>query len=232
MLERIKHRKRQIPRIVLVGGQCAGKSKLLNAIQTAWGDRMRYIPEFAGFVCTRFKYKPAHHTRDVQELIQYGFYECQCWLEFMAEQGATAGNCLAVVSDRGTLDGAAYYMGRLDDWCVSCRTTIEAEYGRYDLVILLGQADEVVYKRRSEEHTERNPSEYAVARARAEMIYSLWKRHPNVKCIPSFPTWEEKKTAALQEITNFLGREAAKPSTDGIESGQAMTRADATPIPV
>src|SRR5262245_46812394 len=97
---------RQLPHIILVGGQCSGKSKALHQIQKKWSDQLRYIPEIAGFVRRQFRFDPKRHPSETQARVQEGIYHSQVWIEYAAHQAAAEGECLGVIGDRGTLDGS------------------------------------------------------------------------------------------------------------------------------
>lgn len=205
----VRQWERKLQRIILVGGQCAGKSKTLHAIRKRWKDELRYIPELAGFIRRQFKLKPSNHAPDTQANVQQGIYVCQLWVEYAAEQAALEGGCLATICDRGTLDGAVYHPGGFDRWCKDCGTSLELEHARYDHVIYLEQAMEEVYVRRTELYSERRPSLYPIAQERARNLRELWMGHPNFHYIPNYPTAQEKYQAVLSLLEELLMRKAA-----------------------
>jgi hypothetical protein len=205
--------------IVLVGGQCSGKSKALHRIRKRWKEELRYIPEIAGFVRRQFRYDPKRHANETQARVQEGIYTCQLWVEYAAHQAAAEGGCRAVIGDRGTLDGSVYHPGGVDAWCDACGTSVEFEYARYDHVIYLEQAPEDVYSRRSEKHTERQPSLYPVAHERAERLLALWRGHPGFHFVPFQEAREAKSAAVLDLLSSILHPAAEETPGFGLNSG-------------
>ena len=79
-----------------------------------------------------------------------------------------------VLCDRGTVDGAAYWIGDGDLWS-AVGTTLEQELGRYDTVIHLRSPDLTNGYNHSNPLRLESAKEAAAIDAR---ILEVWKKHP------------------------------------------------------
>ncbi len=117
-------------RVVLTGGPGAGKTAVLELIRLFFCAHVKTLPEAAGIVFGgRF---PRTDGAEIRRAAQRAIYHVQRELEVTAEVNNTA----VVLCDRGTVDGAAYWVGT-DDLFLSVGTTLANELGRYHAVIHL-----------------------------------------------------------------------------------------------
>jgi predicted ATPase len=117
-------------RVVLTGGPGAGKSAVLELIRLFFCEHVKTLPEAAGIIFGgRF---PRSHTEPVLQAAQRAIYHVQRELESTGD----AVNAAVVLCDRGTVDGAAYWIGA-GNLFTSVGSTREAELARYDTVIHL-----------------------------------------------------------------------------------------------
>ncbi len=117
-------------RVVLTGGPGAGKTAAIELIRLFFCKHVRTLPEAAGIVFGgRF---PRSSRAPLQRAAQRAIFHIQRELEAVA----AADDAAVVLCDRGTVDGAAYWVGD-DDLFTAVGTTREQELARYDAVIHL-----------------------------------------------------------------------------------------------
>ena len=92
-------------RVVLTGGPGAGKTAVLELIRLFFCDHIKTLPEAAGIVFGgRF---PRSDGVPLRQAAQRAIYHIQRELESIADLE----NAAVVLCDRGTVDGAAYWLG-------------------------------------------------------------------------------------------------------------------------
>ncbi|MCC7195874.1 MAG: ATP-binding protein [Gemmatimonadaceae bacterium] len=174
-------------RIVLTGGPGSGKTAVLELIRIFFCRHVVRLREAAGIVFgggfPRSAEVPARQAG------QRAIFHVQRELECVAD----AQNAAVVLCDRGTVDGAAYWLGESDLFS-SVGTTLEAELRRYDSVIHLRtpSADN------GYDHT--NPLRTETAREAAvidERLKRFWSPHPRVHEVPATQDFLTKATRAL-----------------------------------
>lgn len=122
-----RHPKR---RVVLTGGPGAGKTAVLELIRLFFCEHVKTLPEAAGIVFGgRF---PRDGREPLKQAAQRAIFHVQRELEATGD----AENAAVVLCDRGTVDGAAYWVGA-GDLFSAVGTTREAELSRYETVIHL-----------------------------------------------------------------------------------------------
>src|SRR5881394_233790 len=121
-------------RIVLTGGPGAGKTVISRLIAERHPHHFALVPEAATQVYdalqTRWDLLDLPGRRDVQRKI----YRLQVDQE---DRTAAANPTKALLLDRGTIDGAAYWPEGPEDFWRDVGTTHADELKRYDAVILL-----------------------------------------------------------------------------------------------
>jgi predicted ATPase len=117
-------------RVVLTGGPGAGKTAVLELIRLFFCEHVKTLPESAGIVFGgRF---PRSNRPPLRQAAQRAIYHIQREMESAAD----ADNAAVVLCDRGTVDGAAYWVGD-GDLFSAVGTTRTIELARYDAVIHL-----------------------------------------------------------------------------------------------
>ncbi len=179
-----KHERR---RIVLTGGPGAGKTAVLELIRLFFCKHLRRLPESAGIVFGGGF--PRERDVALRQAAQRAIYHVQRELETTGD----VNNAAVVLCDRGTVDGAAYWLGEGDLW-TSVGTTLDAELARYHAVIhLRTPADQNGY-----DHT--NPlriESAAEARAIDEAIAHAWAKHPRRYVVEASEDFLTKAARAL-----------------------------------
>jgi predicted ATPase len=175
-------------RIVLTGGPGAGKTAVLELIRLFFCIHVKTLPESAGIV---FGGGFPRSTRpELRQAAQRAIYYVQRELE------STAGidNAAVVLFDRGTVDGAAYWLGSGTLW-QSVGTAIDAEIARYDAVIHLRTPTT------SDASGGDNPLRIESMDEAAEIdarVAESWASHPRRFTVDATPDFLTKAARALQ----------------------------------
>lgn len=204
---------KDIKKIVLTGGPCAGKTTALVRIIehfSSHGFKVFTIPE----VPTLFTQAGMDYLTDNKDFFYEGekaTLEIQMALEDrflrMAEQCTEP---TIVVCDRGTLDISAYMTPELwQDITTSVGTNTAELRARYDAVLhLVSAADgaEQFYT------TSNNASRYEaaderglqIARMLDKKVIDAWTGHPHLRVINNHVDFDKKLNRVLKEISNVL----------------------------
>ena len=110
--------------IVLTGGPCAGKTTISEVIGHAFRKHIVIVPEAASLL---FKGGfPRWAEKEAQASLQRVIYHTQIELE---ESYSTHHPSKILLSDRGTLDGAAYWPWGMKDFFTTLKTEFLAWIG-------------------------------------------------------------------------------------------------------
>lgn len=177
-------------RVVLTGGPGAGKSAVLELARLFFCEHVRTLPEAASIIFGgRF---PRNGAVILRQAAQRAIYHVQRALEFTEEAGAAA----IVLCDRGTPDGAAYWVGDGDLWG-AVGTTRAAELARYHAVIHLRTPTTArTYDDTNPLRIETLPEAQAIDARIAE----AWAGHPRVYEIPATDDFLAKAAHALGHL--------------------------------
>jgi len=118
--------------IVVTGGPGAGKTAVLEVVRRHFCEHVAVLPEAAGIVFGGGF--PRTSTDAGRRAAQRAIFHVQRELECMFDE---QGQAEIVLCDRGTLDGVAYWPGNVSDFFHDVGTSLEAELGRYAMVIHL-----------------------------------------------------------------------------------------------
>lgn len=109
---------KEVIKIVLTGGPCAGKTTILNLLQKMYGDAIIFIPEVATKLFSEGYPRPSNPpTAAWQRQFQQSVLETQLKVESEATKQARETNRSVIICDRGILDGAAYTPGGKATFC-------------------------------------------------------------------------------------------------------------------
>ena len=182
-------------RIVLTGGPGAGKTALLELIRQSFCRHVKVLPEAAGVVFGGGF--PRENDSTCLRAAQRAIFHVQRELEVTGDSH----NPAAVLCDRGTIDGLAYWPGPPDEFWTSLGSTLEMELGRYDTVIhLRTPAPEHGYNHQ-------NPLRTESAAAAADIdarILEVWSRHPRRFIVDSSAEFLDKAARALEILGGEL----------------------------
>lgn len=115
----------------------------------------------------------------------------------------------AAISDRGTIDGAAYWPAAGGDFWAAMRTSREAELARYDgIVHMRTPLGDRGYDRSANPERSETPYE---AQALDERILVAWDGHPRRIVLAAAASFPEKLAAGLDALEALLAATTLKP---------------------
>ena len=205
---------KDIKRIVLTGGPCAGKTTaLVRVIEhfSSLGYKVFTIPE----VPTMFTQAGMNYLTTNRDFFYEGekaTLEIQLALEdkFMRMAEACAEPCL-IVCDRGTMDISAYMQPEMwDDITRRVGTsTQELRDGRYDAVLhLVSAADGAEQFYTTSNNASRNEAAdetgLRIARELDKKVISAWTGHTHLRVINNHEDFDAKIKRVIKEISAVL----------------------------
>ncbi|MBQ8064992.1 MAG: AAA family ATPase [Prevotella sp.] len=205
---------KDIKRIVLTGGPCAGKTTALVRIIEHFsnlGFKVFTVPE----VPTLYSQGGWSYLTPNPKLYYEGelaILETQLALEdsFM-RLAETCTKPAVVVCDRGTLDISAYIAPEMwDDITRRCHTSTNQLRERYDAVLhLVSAADgaEQYYTvaTNSTRYEQANEEGLQLARDLDKKVNKAWTGHPHLRVINNHDDFDTKLRRVLKEISNVIG---------------------------
>jgi len=194
---------RRVPRIVLTGGPCSGKSTLIEELKTSHGHILHCVPEVATIVIAQVGVVPPTDDPPALRRFQRTIARVQRGFEEVSEIQALRSGKHALLLDRGVPDGAAYMDGGTEEFERVCQTDIDHEFLQYDLVLCLDAPPREIYEKHGRDNPARRES-YEEATALGERIVTVWRRSPNFRLIKGDGSWKTKSRVAKREIVRFL----------------------------
>ena len=181
-------------RIVLTGGPGAGKTAVLELLRHSLCKHVAIVPEAAGIVFGGGF--PRRSDEGSRRAAQRAIYHIQCELEELS----TASGIPIQLCDRGTLDGAAYWVGKGTLWEAVRADRAEA-MARYHAVVHLRVPTD------GNGYGHQNPlriESAAEARVIDDRILAAWDGHPRRIIIEASADFFEKTRLALEAIRREL----------------------------
>lgn len=205
----VKRRKKQITKIVVTGGPCAGKTTAMCWIQKAFGKMgysVIFIPETATELISG---GVAPWTLESNLDYQLCQMKLQTEKEKIFEEAAEKifnSDKILIVCDRGIIDNKAYMtdyefknaLSKLNLNETELRDTYDAVF---HLVTAAKGAEEFYTLSNNSARTE--TVEEAVAMD--DKLISAWTGHPHLRVIDNTDGFEEKMKHLVKEISSFLG---------------------------
>ncbi len=182
--------------VCLTGGPGAGKTAVADVLRREYSPQIIVVPEAASILYAG-GFPRAEDALEIKAL-QEAIYHIQASSEAIARHRTGARR--AIVCDRGTLDGAAYWPRGLNDFLRTMETTYAYEVSRYDVVI------HIEAPLSSDQYNHVNPSRteaLAESRKLDALIEKVWRRHPRRYLVKSRPSFLEK----LNEVLSILKAE-------------------------
>lgn len=198
---------KNINKIVITGGPCAGKSTALSWIQNAFAQK-GYTVFFVGESAT--------------ELINSGinFEACKNAIDFQTalmslqrekekiyyELAQKLDNKVLIVCDRGMLDSKAYVSSLEFQCLLNTLETNEIELrDNYDAVFHLVSAAKGAEEFYTLENNSARKESVKEAALVDDKIISAWTGHPHFRVIDNSTNFEGKIQRLISEISSFLG---------------------------
>src|SRR5215469_9071765 len=198
-----------VPKVVLTGGPCAGKTSCQRAIREQFGEYVITAPEAATLVLGS-GFPPPGHERihcpgdEWVQSFQGAILSIQQAVEASFERLAQNCRVRLLVCDRGVLDGAAYWPGGREAFLRHFGHTLEDCFARYQSVLhlqslaeshphLYGPAGNII---RYEDGTDALRVERAVRAA--------WEGHPGLIVVSGEMELQDKIARVIEHIRALL----------------------------
>jgi len=181
-------------RIVLTGGPSAGKTTIAESLVRAYWNRLIIVPEGASIL-----FRGGFPRDDAPEALtcqQRAIYHVQSELE---ELKSLERADRALICDRGTLDGLAYWPLSEAEFFDHVKSSMTAELCRYDWVIHLDTASQDSYQ----PSTIRKET-FNEARLINEKIKFAWRKHPRLLLVNNHKDFSAKITNVLLGVKMIL----------------------------
>ena len=199
---------KQVTKIVITGGPCAGKTTAMSWIQNAF-TKLGYAVLFVDETATQLITGGAApwlstSNRDFQwQLIQLQ----QAKEKAFTEIGKTLKeNKILIVCDRAVMDNCAYMTDQEFGWILKqMQTTKIALRDQYDAVFHLVTAAKGAEKYYTLANNQARTETVEQASALDDKLIAAWTGHPHFRVIDNSTGFEEKMMRLIREITAFLG---------------------------
>ena len=184
-------------KIVLTGGPGGGKTTALDLFSREFRKEIITAPEAATLLYTggiRRSKDP-----DVVKAIQKTIVNLQKDLECIAEAGC---HTKAIVCDRGTLDGLAYWPDSKESFFEMIGSTKEKEYARYDAVLFF-ETGAISNGDIATNNLIRNETNQE-AIILDQKLKDIWQDHPHFIVIKSSDSFLQKIEDGVNAIIDLL----------------------------
>ena len=202
---------KQISKIVITGGPCAGKTTAMSWIQNAFtklGYAVLFVDETATQLITGGA-APWLNTsnRDFQlHLLQLQQAKEKA---FSAIGMTMKADKILVVCDRAAMDNCAYMTEQEFGWILKQTNTSKIELrDQYDAVFHLVTAAKGAEKYYTSANNQARTESVEEAAVLDDKLISAWTGHPHFRIIDNSTGFEEKMLRLIREITAFLGEPA------------------------
>ena len=176
-------------RIALTGGPGAGKTLIAQKLAAEAGGCFAPIPEAATQVYDRLQTRWDHLDKQGRCDVQRQIYQLQIEQE---KHWATMHPAVkALLLDRGSVDGAAYWPDGPDAYWAALGTTPARELSRYDAVIWLQSCAAIG----AYDGTASNPCRFEDERSALDTgarLEQVWQPHPRFFRVDAYPSIEQK----------------------------------------
>lgn len=181
-----------LPRIVLTGAPCSGKSSAIKQLKE--DKTLHCVPETATIIMEQVGIRHTIGQLNLQSAIR----NVQGAFEVAAIKQAQRDNKAAVILDRGTLDSAAF-MGGLGAYEQLLTANRDEEFARYSAVIMLGLPCRETWELNHNNNPIRRETFDEAVAIQAALV-EVWSDHPNFIQLGDFPTWEQKYDVLRNKI--------------------------------
>lgn len=185
------------PRIVVTGGPGGGKTTAADLFRRELGDKVVVVPE-AGTILFSGGF-PRSANPDALKAAQKAIYHTQCEIE--VAQAAIYPK-RALLCDRGTVDGVAYWPDDGTDFFATVGSSIETELSRYDAVIFFESAAAGGLSIEGGNPVRNESIDLAVALDRR--LREAWSRHRDFTFVPHQTSFFKKLSMGLAALESRL----------------------------
>ncbi len=184
-------------RIVLTGGPGGGKTTAADLFRREIGERVVIVPEAATLVFSGGF--PRCTERAGILAAQHAIFHVQRNLEDVQSSLYPE---RALLCDRGTVDGGAYWPGTPEEFFATLGTTLEQELARYDGVIFFESA--AVGGMGIEGGNPVRNETMEQAAALDAKLRRLWEHHPRFVLVRHNPSFFRKISFGLAELDSMV----------------------------
>ncbi len=216
---------KQISKIVVTGGPCAGKTTAMSWIQNAF-TRLGYNVLFVDETATQLITGGAapwlsESNRDFQtELIRLQKAKERAFEQIAARM---KGDKALIVCDRAVMDNRAYMTDVEYSWVLRQLGQSEIELrDSYDAVFHLVTAANGAEAYYTVENNRARRETLQQARELDDKLISAWTGHPHLRIIDNSTDFEQKMLRLIKEISAFLG----EPTPNEVERKYLIRRPD------
>lgn len=199
-----------IPKVVLTGGPCAGKSTILSRIQESFPEQVETVPEAANMLIGGGFPLPSDslpYSERWQMTLQDPLFSLQQSLEANHHEIATRTNKQLLVCDRGLLDQVAYFRGGVSEFLERYKVSdVNEIIGRYSMVIHLASVallGDNAYQQASSAQ-ERVEDTVEQVREAEQKTLEAWSLHPNRIIIEPSQNFDKKYEKVAKIVSNQL----------------------------
>ena len=214
---------KQISRIVITGGPCAGKTTALSWIQNTF-TKMGYAVLFVDETATQLITGGAApwlstSNRDFQlQLLTLQHAKEKAFIEIGKTMRTDK---ILVVCDRAAMDNCAYMTDQEFGWVLKQMNTSKIVLrDQYDAVFHLVTAAKGAEKYYTLANNQARTETVEEAAALDDKLIAAWTGHPHLRIIDNSTGFEEKMLRLIKEISSFLG----EPTPMEIERKYLITR--------
>lgn len=202
---------KKVFKIVVTGGPCAGKTKIIETIKNYYessGKTVIIIPETSTQVIEMgFKWWDNSVPINIYQnlIFKYQLQKEDIILETIEKSNIED---VILICDRGLLDGKAYMDSKdYDKMIINRNLTYEDIYGRYDLVIYLQSVATKYPNLYSDENNKYRKSNLIQAKEFDKKVKEVWKNHHNfisIDALDNFKTKEKEVIKILKKTNNIV----------------------------
>ena len=192
-----------MPKVVITGGPCAGKTTLMGLLAAAFVGRGREVVLVNE--CATELLAQGITPDSCGSVLGFQRHVFDLQLE-KEERLASLSSDAVVLLDRGLMDNAGYLPDdELDMLLAERNMTREDAYARYDAVVHLVTAAIGAERFFSHETNEHRLEGVEEAVRVDEALRTGWAGHPNLKVIDNEGTFEEKLQRAVAAVLEAVG---------------------------
>lgn len=209
ILDSTEQKEKQITKIVITGGPCAGKSTALTWIQaefTKRGYEVVFVPESATeLILAGFSSVTLNSEIEFQSMLLKNQLNKEKLFEEYASKLAGA-NKVLIVCDRGAMDGKAYMKTHEYEQVLKYMGLTEIELrDNYDAVFHLQTTAIGAEEYYTLENNKARYENLDDARKSDKKTLQAWTGHPHLRVIDNSTDFQGKMKRLISEISTFLG---------------------------